>query len=530
MLRAAIPLLLGLVIARSLDVPLVVCYPTTIILVVVWAVSAFRPTSYALRWRTGMLLPLGWIALGVTVARLHDPRFRPDDVGRLADTAQGWRVTVQELVSDNGRTVRAWAEADAAVADTIQGASGVLLLTLLKDSLHPPPAVGARLLVAARAEALDRVPDPGGFDQRQWAATHGARYGCFAPQGRWAIIGERSHGPQLFQGMRDRITVWLEASGLPGPERALVKAVLLGVRDEMDQGQKQDFIRSGTVHVLAVSGSHVAIIYISIAGGLSFLGKKRQGRWVRGAITLLMLWLYAGITGFSPSVLRATLTFSLFVLADMGGWRTGALNSLASAAVLLLLWDPGMMVQPGFQLSFLAVLGIVMFYRPLMDRWAAPDPVLHYFWSLCAVSLAAQAFTLPLSLYLFHAFPIWFLPANLVVVGLVGHLRPWRHPVAGLPPGAGAGGLRGAADGMAPVGAGAKRGLLRRSAGCLSSGAHRWIAVFVPLRLVAAGRRLDVRHLARGALGCAGPGARVHRNGRAEYRPAQRTGLLHGLR
>src|SRR5690606_15125515 len=124
--------------------------------------------------------------------------------------------------------------------------------------------------------------------------------------------------------------------------------------------------------------------------------------------------------GASPSVLRATIMFSLFTVAGMGERRTDHLNSLFTAAFVLLLWEPRMLGQTGFQLSFLAVLGIILFYKPIEALWSPGNRVLRGLWSLAVVSISAQLLTTPLSMHLFKAFPVWFLPANLVVVVAVG--------------------------------------------------------------------------------------------------------------
>ncbi|MBK8341084.1 MAG: ComEC/Rec2 family competence protein, partial [Flavobacteriales bacterium] len=149
------------------------------------------------------------------------------------------------------------------------------------------------------------------------------------------------------------------------------------------------------------------------------MGKGPRARVVRLGIVLLLLWGYAGLTGATPSVLRATVMCSLFVLAASLERRTEALNTLFGAAFVLLLWDPLMIGQLSFQLSFLAVLGIILCYDPLRRLWNPANWVLRQIWSLIAVSLAAQLFTTPLTLYVFQAFPVWFLPANVVVCTLV---------------------------------------------------------------------------------------------------------------
>jgi competence protein ComEC len=137
-------------------------------------------------------------------------------------------------------------------------------------------------------------------------------------------------------------------------------------------------------------------------------------------LVLIALWGYAGLTGASPSVLRATFMFSLFTLSNMLAQRTDHLNSLFAAAVVLLLWEPRMLLQAGFQLSFLAVLGIILFYKPLERLWSPRSQFLRKVWSLAIVSISAQLLTGPLSVHLFKAFPVWFLPANILVVTAAG--------------------------------------------------------------------------------------------------------------
>ena len=421
LLRAAVPFILGLIIARLFMAPLTYGWSILLCSFGLWLYLSFRKQVYGLRWLSGVVLFVVLLSFGNLWQNLRSDLGRPDHVGQLADSATGWEVEVTEVASDNGRTVRAWAKARAAIKDGVaRPASGDLMITILYDSTRRVVQAYDRIVLASKAIPIDKMPNPGGFDVRQWAANRGVYHECFAPLERWGHVSGSSYGKGLFEHARERISGWLLVSGLPDRERALVKAILLGMRDELARDQNQAFVRSGTIHVLAVSGTHVGIIYVAVLWGLIFLGKNRRGRLIRGCVALIALWAYAGLTGFSPSVLRATVMFSLFTLAEMSRWRTESLNSLACAAILLLLWDPLMLAHLGFQLSFLAVLGIAVFYRPIHLLWAPPHAVGRFFWSLIVVSLAAQAFTIPLCLFVFQAFPVWFLPANMAIVGLVG--------------------------------------------------------------------------------------------------------------
>jgi competence protein ComEC len=421
MLRVVLPFIAGLVLAHGSALPLAGYWAIAAALGAAGAILWKRHLRFAWRWIPGVCFMLLFFALGGLRGRLASSAGREWHLDHIGPPAAGLEVELTEVSTVKDHYFRAWAVARTAlVSGGATKAEGGLLLTLMRDSGQAVPRPGDRLLVRGPLEAIDRVPDPGGFDQRRWAEFHGARHALFAPADQWRLLREGHRVPGFFEAAAARVAHWLREARLPPREAALAKAILLGLRDEMEPDQNQDFVRSGTIHVLAVSGSHVGIIFLALMYVMAWMGKRRWKRLLRGMFILAALWFYAGLTGFSPSVLRATLMFSLFALAETVRWRTAPLNSLAAAAFLLLMWDPGMAWQLGFQLSFLAVLGIVVFYPPLHLLWAPPNAVVGFFWSLLLVSLAAQPFAAPLCLWTFHAFPVWFLPANMVIVGLVG--------------------------------------------------------------------------------------------------------------
>ena len=420
MLRMAVPLAIGLVIGRWLEPSPVHAVVAWAMLTAAWPLLTLGRLGYARRWWRGAGLVAVWLCFGVAWWCVRASPHRPGGIAQYAAATRAMQLTVFEQVGASGRVARCWADTDLLfLADSTVAARGRVLLTLMLDSTGRAPVPGEGLLVHAPLEPMRRTPDPGGFDQQAWAAAFGCSHGCFVPQGAWRVTAPSRGSAGFFAGLRTRIEGWLSRSGLPDRERALVKAVLLGIRDELGPDQKSDFARSGTMHVLAVSGSHVAIIYAALVFAFQWAGQRRPWRIIRSVFLLVVLWLYAGVTGFSPSVLRATITCSVVCVADMTPWRPEPVNSLFLAAFGLLLWDPLMLWQLGFQLSFLAVIGIACLYRPILWAWAAPDRVRRYCWSLCAVSISAQVLTAPVTLLWFQSFPTWFLPANLVVVGLV---------------------------------------------------------------------------------------------------------------
>jgi competence protein ComEC len=170
------------------------------------------------------------------------------------------------------------------------------------------------------------------------------------------------------------------------------------------------------MHILAVSGLHVGILYWLFSILLYRHKKIRQKGWLNSVLILLGLWIYAGITGFSPSVLRATLMFSFIVMATLLGKSSNIYNTLAVSAFVLLLGSPLLVFSVSFQLSYLAVLGIV-YMQPKIYRWLTFNNfILRQLWMWTSVYLAAQLATTPISLYYFHQFPTYFIIANWIVV------------------------------------------------------------------------------------------------------------------
>lgn len=421
MLRLALPFVAG--IAASLLWP--VSFPGALVVLTITTAGCtfilLRRTVYAQRWIRGSVMLIWFFVFGMVWQVLRDPLTKPthasiDGKGKIERVI---RITAINGVSEN--VVRADAVVIAAhVETTVRSRSGALMLTLMRRSGGADPVAGDELVLRSSLEAITRIPDPGGFDRRSWAASRGMYHETFAGPDEWSIVDHSWRWTDLFEPSRQRVAAWLEDSGLPLRERALVKALVLGLRDELDNEQKDAFVKSGTIHVLAVSGTHVGFIYAMLLFMFGWWGGGAKARISRGVVILLALWGYAGLTGACPSVLRATFMFSLFTLAGMSARRADALNSLFAAALVLLLWDPHMLIEIGFQLSFLAVLGIILFYGALQRLWVPNNWLVGQIWSLTVMSLAAQTLTTPLSLYLFKAFPVWFLPANLIVVTAAG--------------------------------------------------------------------------------------------------------------
>lgn len=201
-------------------------------------------------------------------------------------------------------------------------------------------------------------------------------------------------------------------------ERSIAIALVLGVTDGIDNDLQNAYAASGAMHVLAVSGMHVGIIYAIVLLLFKPVNKIKNSKWVVAVVSLICLWSFSFITGNSPSVLRAVTMFSFIALARPFGKRTNIYNTLAASVFVLLIYNPYLIMSVGFQLSYLAVLGIVYLQRPLYQLWEIENWVGDWIWNITCVSIAAQVATLSLGLLYFHQFPTYFLISNLFVIPL----------------------------------------------------------------------------------------------------------------
>lgn len=215
---------------------------------------------------------------------------------------------------------------------------------------------------------------------------------------------------------------------------ALCSALIVGDRSSLERDLRRDYARVGVAHVLAISGLHVGILFAMLNLALGWLRLFRYGVQIEAAVVILLLWGYAALGGFSPSVLRAVIMFSLFEIGILLSRSGSSLNTLSAAAIVLLLWDPMVLYDLGFQLSFLAMLGIVTLYNPIYGLLRVRFAPLRWLWSLTVVSLTAQLFTLPLTVYTFGQIPlvglllnpiVWFTLPVIIIGGVLFLVSGW---------------------------------------------------------------------------------------------------------
>ncbi len=297
--------------------------------------------------------------------------------------------------------------------------SGKILLYVRKDSTETGFQYGDRLKVSGSILEISEPSNPAVFDYKTYLARDNLFGQSFIEQHE---VRKVDHLPPsevilLAINIRKQTEVIIDELIKDGRPRQIIKALVTGVKSELDPEVQSAYSNAGVIHVLAVSGLHVGIIYLA----LLWLTKPfdRKWRWFGSIFIIVGIWFYAMVTGLSPSVMRASVMFSVIALQRMTNRSSNVYNSLGIAALILLIYNPNFIYSVGFQLSFLAVLSIVFLHPKLESifhfRYSIPQKI----WSLACVSLAAQIGTTPLVLYYFHQFPSYFLLTNLVVVPVI---------------------------------------------------------------------------------------------------------------
>lgn len=376
---------------------------------------------YSLRWLPGLLINLFLLCSGYTLTVVQREFYHRDQLNQFVERENIIAFRIAEPPSERAKSVRAFGEV-ISVMDSVAGKaiSGKILVYFEKDSTSKKLRYGDVIVAKTRLNPIQSSGNPHQFDYRKYLAQSGIYYQTWITGENWQKTGKGRVNP-LFSfsyRARDFMLKILETQGLAGDEFAVAAAILLGFDDHMEPELRNLYAGAGALHVLCVSGLHVGIIFMIVSLLLKGLTSKK-GKFLRFLLLLASIWMYAFITGLAPSVLRASVMFSLFSWRELAREKSNSYNILAASAFLLLAYDPYLISKIGFQLSYSAVLGIISLNDPIYKLLTFRNVVLDYFWKLTVVSIAAQAGTFPLAIFYFNQFPVYFLLANLIVIPVV---------------------------------------------------------------------------------------------------------------
>ncbi|TAL56314.1 MAG: ComEC family competence protein [Bacteroidetes bacterium] len=375
---------------------------------------------YKYSWIYGTFATALLFFCGFQIAILNTDKFKPVHFSKFSDAGlfyvkanesilekeKSYKVSLIVMaVKQNGK----WVET-----------SGKAMCYFKKDSISKNIRYGDCMVLKAKFTEVKPPQNPAEFNYKRFLSFHNIYHQTYIPSGNWMPLGI-NEGNKIIRysiSLRESLLNIYKKNNITGQELAVGSALVLGYDDKIDHDLISAYASSGALHVLSVSGLHVGIIYVIFNYLLLFLDKFKHGKFIKMPLLLFLLWFYATLTGLSPSVLRSAAMFSFIVIAQTWKYHTNIFNTLAVSCFALLMYNPYLIMEVGFQLSYLAVLGIVAIQPWIYDRWQPKTWLIDQVWLITSVSIAAQLATFPLGLLYFHQFPNYFLFSNLIVIPL----------------------------------------------------------------------------------------------------------------
>lgn len=424
--RLLLPLIAGIILQWYLQFSLDIIIASFIFCCVVYFI--FRQLPIALRFKLqvlqGFMIQLLIVATGCWLTWQKDLRHHSSWYGNYYTDSSYLLVRIDEPLVEKNKTYKADGLVEAVVQDgkTI-ATEGKVILYFSKDSSETTLKYGDRVLIHGNLREIKNSGNPGAFNYQRYAAFQGVFHNAFLKDKDWILMQQNAGNPFrqfIFSARAYVLNVLRTSMKSDKDELGIAEALLIGYTNDLDKDLVQAYSNTGVVHIIAISGMHLALIYLLLVWIFAKIPGVKKSKWVQLFLILGCLWMFSFLTGASPSVLRAAVMFSFIAIGKNLYKQASIYNSLAGSAFFLLCYDPYFLWAVGFQLSYLAVLSIVIFQKPIYNCLYVKNKWLNKSWQLLSVSLAAQLLTFPVCIYYFHQFPNLFLISNMIAVPLSG--------------------------------------------------------------------------------------------------------------
>src|SRR5436190_10732963 len=384
-----------------------------------FSLSQFRRLQFSIL--NGIAVAMLFFSLGSLLTWYKDIRHNPAWIGHHYRPGDNLIIVLQEPLVEKTNSYKALATVIAARRNARSySLCGNLIIYFAKESTVGQLDFGARMIFSKPLQEIKSASNPGGFDYKRYCLFQGITHQVFLKKKDFVVLRGRKSTvlAKILFPIRRKV-LFILRKYIPGAkEQGLAEALLIGYKDDLDKSLVQSYTNTGVVHVIAISGLHLGLIYWLLIRLFQPLRKKKISKWLSPMMIIVGLWLFSLIAGAQPSVLRSAVMFTCIVLAECLSRKTSIYNSLAFSAFVLLCVNPFWLWDVGFQLSYSAVLSIVIFMKPIYNWVYIKNKVFDSIWKLNAISIAAQLLTTPFSIYHFHQFPTYFLLSNLVAVPL----------------------------------------------------------------------------------------------------------------
>ena len=415
-MRLAIPLIAGIAAGWVCNVGMLHIFS-------VFALSAVLLASGIMRSAPKWLFGVGVMAFMLSVGLFVENREALEKLPCWSEKKSHYTARLVEMPSVRGTNVKVLAEllADSAVLNDGERRQGMAYLYFLPTVETEQLSAGDMVAFESTITPPRNQGNPYEFDVEGYYYIKGVTGTTFVPEGKWRLLPYKKKGLRTYAlELRSKAITVYERLGLEKESLALLSALTLGEKRDFPKELKESYSVAGASHILALSGLHLGILYMILVTLLPIRGRRLLFRILRELIVLAVLWGFAFVAGLSPSVVRSATLFTLMSIGRLLDNEISPINSLSFAAIAMLLLSPHLLFDVSFQLSFAAVLSILLLAPPLQETVGAyrHGVLYEYVANLLILSVVAQIGVLPFVWYYFGFFPIYFLITNLLVVPL----------------------------------------------------------------------------------------------------------------
>ena len=423
-IRIIIPLIIGICIQWYLPFSIVIIIALLTISFAGFYLFYLLPIQlrYKFQFVQSSLLYFLVVALAMLLTWNNDYKNNHYWYGKNYNKGDFLLARIDEPLSEKLHSFKAIVFVKAIVNDKkIIPAKGKLLVFFKKNKSQPNLHYGDLILINKIPEAIKNSGNPGAFDNKRYQHFQQIYDQVFLTDSEYVSLNQHSfnhlnkfiYSLQIFtiEGLRKYIKNDDETLGI-------AEALLIGYKNDLDKDLVQAYSNTGVVHIIAISGLHLGLIYMVLLWLFDRIPFIKRFKIFKSISIISCLWIFSLLTGASASVLRSAVMFTCIIIGKTIKRQSSIYNSLAASAFILLCYNPYFLWDVGFQLSYLAIIGIISLQKPIHQLLYFETYLLKKIWEMSSITIAAQIITFPICLYYFHQFPNVFLISNLIAVPL----------------------------------------------------------------------------------------------------------------
>ncbi len=415
--KLALCLITGILIGKFIELPIfyssLILISTLAVLVLIYPKSRRKILSF------GITSSLTTIALGIfIIANVNPKNSSLHYINQKNKKTQLWHLKIDDVLKPNSYSNRYIAKI---MSLNHKRTRGKLLINISKDSTTNTLFIDDEIITFVNIKEINKPLNPYQFNYASYMNELGISHKI--QLNKEGFI-KHKHESKSLKGIaaiiRNKIIDKLKNENFGSEELNIIKALLLGQRNDIDPDTLAAYKNAGAMHILALSGLHIGVLLLLLQFILKPLERLPKGKTIKLIVIVFLLWGFAFLAGFSDSLIRAVTMFTFVAYAIYLNRPTSSFNILALSLFFILLIKPNLLFSVGLQMSYAAVFSIVLFNPIFLKMWKPKTWLSNKIWQLMVVSISAQLGVLPISLYYFHQFPSLFFISNLLIIPFLG--------------------------------------------------------------------------------------------------------------